>query len=319
MTTQPLVYWGKPQAGNAPKACLITNPAAGPTHEKPDWRIVAGILRDAGWWLARAETAGPGNAGEIASLAVADGCRMVVVAGGDGTINEAVQSLVGSEAVLGILPVGTANVLARELQIPLNPIEATKVLVHGRARPIDLGIITLEGKKPRYFCEMVGIGFDAALMHGILPEVKVVLGKGAYLLSAVSTSFTHKPTRMRMTIDGKRASRLVYMFVIANTGLYGADFLKITPDAEVDDGMLTCTLFRSHSFWKAWWHFLGVAIGRVHEMSDIERFDCRRIEIRGGKPTPIQVDGDLAGTTPATIEIAPRALRVMVPKGGQAG
>ncbi len=310
---QPLVYWGKPHSGTAPKACLITNPAAGPTHEKPDWRDVTGILRDAGWWVARQETEGPGYAGKIAAKAVADGCRLVVVAGGDGTINEAVQSLVGSEAALGILPVGTANVLARELKIPLDPFEAASVLVQGRARPIDLGVVAVHGEKPRYFCEMVGIGFDAALMHGILPEVKIVLGKGAYVLSAVSTSFTHKPTRMRMTIDGKRASRLVYMFVIANTGLYGADFLKVTPDASVDDGLLTCTLFRSHSFLKAWWHFLGVAVGRLHDMSDIERFDCRRIEIRGGKPTPIQVDGDVSGTTPTTIEIAPRALRVMVP------
>jgi len=306
------MYWGRAQAGPAPKACLITNPAAGPAQEKPDWRVIAGILREAGWWVAREETDGPGSAGEAAARGVADGCRLVVVAGGDGTINEAVQSLVGSEAVLGIIPVGTANVLARELRIPLDAVEAARVLTMGHPRSIDLGLITVPGERPRYFCEMVGVGFDAALMHGILPEMKQVLGKGAYVISAVSTSFTHRPVRMRLAIDGKRASRLVYMFIIANTALYGDDFLKITPDASVDDGLLTCTLFRSHSFWKAWWHFLGVALGRAHEMSDIERFDCRRLEIRGGQKAPIQVDGDLSGTTPAVIEVVPRALRVMV-------
>ncbi len=313
MSGQPLVYWGRQLPGAARKACLITNPAAGPAHEKPDWREIAGILRQAGWWVAREETGGPGSAGLLASQAVADGCRLVVVAGGDGTINEAVQSLVGSDAALGIIPVGTANVLARELKIPLDPVAAARVLVTGRPRPIDLGLVSVQGGRPRYFCEMVGVGFDAALMHGILPEMKQVLGKGAYVVSAVSTSFTHRPVRVRLLIDGRRMSRLVYMFIIANTALYGDDFLKVTPDASVDDGLLTCTLFRSHSFWKAWWHFLGVALGRAHEMSDVERFDCRRVEIRGGKPTPLQVDGDLSGTTPATVEIAPRALRVMVP------
>jgi YegS/Rv2252/BmrU family lipid kinase len=307
------MYWGRPQAVSPHKACLITNPAAGPAHEKPDWRVIAGILREAGWWVAREETGGPGSAGALAGQAVADGSRMVVVAGGDGTINEAVQSLVGSDSVLGIIPVGTANVLARELKIPLDPVSAARVLVSGGPRAIDLGLISVQGERPRYFCEMVGIGFDAALMHGILPEVKQVLGKGAYVVSAVSTSFTHRPARVRLAIDGKRLSRLSYMLIIANTALYADDFLKITPDASVDDGLLTCTLFRSHSFWKAWWHFLGVALGRAHEMSDVERFDCRRVEIRGGKPTPIQVDGDLSGTTPSVVEIVPRALRVMVP------
>jgi YegS/Rv2252/BmrU family lipid kinase len=238
---------------------------------------------------------------------------MVVVAGGDGTINETVQSLVGSGATLGIIPVGTANVLARELRIPLDPVAAARTLVTGQSRPIDLGLITAHGARPRYFCEMVGIGFDAALMHGILPEMKLVLGKGAYVVSAVTTSFTHRPTRMRVVVDGRRMSRLVYMFVISNTGLYGDDFLEITPGAAVDDGLLTCTLFRSHSFWKAWWHFLGIALGRAHEMSDVEMFDCRHIEVRGGKPTPIQMDGDLVGSTPAVIEIVPRALRVVTP------
>ena len=94
--------------------------------------------------------------------------------------------------------------LARELKIPLDPVAAARVLVTGHTRAIDVGLLTVPGERPRYFCEMVGIGFDAALMHGILPEMKMVLGKGAFVVSAVTTSFTHRPTRLRLVIDGKR-------------------------------------------------------------------------------------------------------------------
>ncbi|MBM3275767.1 MAG: hypothetical protein FJZ00_11480, partial [Candidatus Sericytochromatia bacterium] len=129
----------------------------------------------------------------------------------------------------------------------------------------------------------------------------------------VATSFSHSATRMRLVVDGRRVSRLVYLFIVANTALYGDDFLQVTPEASVDDGLLTCTMFKSHSFLKAWWHFLGIALRSTHLMSDIDRFDCRRIEIKGGRPTPIQVDGDVVGHTPAVIEVVPRALKVMVP------
>lgn len=310
----PLVYWGLPQPGSPPKACLITNPAAGPTREKPEWTVVTDLLRDAGWWTGHRETEGHGSAGAIARQAVVDGCKLVVVAGGDGTINEAVQHLVGSEAVLGIIPVGTANVLARELGIPLDPLEATKAIIHGRPRPMDLGMATRPGAKPRYFCEMVGIGFDAAMIHGILPEVKQVLGKGAYVLGAFHASITHRPARMRLTIDGKRMRRLVFLLVVSNTGLYGSDFLKITPEAAVDDGVFNVAIFRGANPFMAWYEFIfGVALKKFRDMTDVQAMVARKVEIKTARPVPVQIDGDAAGTTPVTIEVVTRAIKVMVP------
>lgn len=307
------VYWGREAGGPARKACLIANPAAGPAGAKPDWSLVATRLRGAGWWVSLVATTGPGSAGAIARDAVRDGSRMIVVAGGDGTINEAIQALAGSDVVLGLIPVGTANILARELKIPLSPLEAAAVLVDGHPRPIDLGLVSWPGRPGRYFCEMVGVGFDAATVSGVPPEMKTALGKGAYVVSAVTTSFTHKPSRMRLLVDGRRFRRLSFMLTISNTGLYGADFLKIRPDASVDDGLLDAAVFRGQTFFSAWWEFLAIAARRLKEWTDVEFLTFRRIEVRTARPVPIQIDGDPAGTTPVTVEIVPKALKVMVP------
>ncbi|MBI6545201.1 MAG: diacylglycerol kinase family lipid kinase [Cyanobacteria bacterium NC_groundwater_1444_Ag_S-0.65um_54_12] len=311
----PQVYWGRPlpRGVKVRKACLIINPAAGPTKARPDWWVVIDPLREAGWWVTQAQTTGSGSAGQLARQAIADGCKLIVVAGGDGTINEAIQPMVGSDAVLGLIPVGTANILARELGIPPDPAKAGKALVNGCVSHLDLGLVTAPGNVSRYFCEMVGIGFDAAIVAGILPELKVTLGKGAYVLTALQTSFTHRPARVQLIIDGKRLRRLVYMFVISNTRLYGADFLEIIPEANASDGVFHGALFRGQSFWLAWRDFFALTIKRLKELTDVEFFTFRRVEVRSVKPIPYQIDGDLAGTTPITVEIVPHALRVMLP------
>ena len=313
MATRTRLYWGGASTGPAPKACLIANPAAGPSHAKPDWGLVTRTLREAGWWVSLQGTTGPGSAGILARDAVRDGCKLVVVAGGDGTINEAIQPLAGSDVVLGLIPVGTANILARELKIPLDPLAAARALVHGHPRPVDLGLVTGRSQPGRYFCEMVGIGFDAAAVGGVPPIMKTALGKGAYVFSAVTTSFTHRPSRMRLVVDGRRSRRLSFMLTICNTGLYGADFLKITPDATVDDGLLDAAIFRGQTVLSAWWEFLAIAARRLKEWTDVEFLTCRRIEVRTARPVPIQIDGDPAGTTPVTVEIVPKAIKVMVP------
>ncbi|MDA8219554.1 MAG: diacylglycerol kinase family protein, partial [Dehalococcoidales bacterium] len=222
MPASPHVYWGRALPGPAPKACLIVNPAAGTVNAKPDWSIVTERLRETGWWVSQQETTGPGSAGSIAERAVRDGCKLLAVAGGDGTINEAIQPLVGTDVALGLIPVGTANILARELEIPLDPRGAAEILVAGHSRHIDVGKVSWPGRPSRYFCEMVGVGFDAATVNGVLPDLKLALGKGAYVVSAVTTSFTHRPSRMRLLIDGRRCRRLSFMLAISNTGLFGA-------------------------------------------------------------------------------------------------
>ncbi len=313
MLASPHVYWGRALPGPGPKACLIVNPAAGTVRAQLDWGIVSGRLREAGWWVAQQGTTGPGSAGSIAARAVQDGCKLLVVAGGDGTINEVIQPLIGTDVALGLIPVGTANILARELGIPLDPKEAAEVLVTGHSRHIDVGKASWPGKPDRYFCEMVGIGFDAATVHGILPEMKLALGKGAYVVSAVTTSFTHRPSRMRLLIDGRRCRRLSFMLAISNTGLFGADFLKITPEATVDDGLFNAALFRGQSFLSAWWEFVAIAARHLKEWTDVEFLTFRQIEVRTARPVPVQIDGDPFGTTPLVVDMVPKALKVMAP------
>jgi diacylglycerol kinase family enzyme len=152
-------------------------------------------------------------------------------------------------------------------------------------------------------------------MIGPMLDMKEVLGKGAVVVSAVHTSFSHRHARARLVVDGRKVRRLMYMLVIANTGLFGADFLKITPEARVDDGVFHAALFKSHNFLRAWWDFLAIALRRLRELTDVDFFTCRKVEVITGRPVPYQIDGDFAGYTPLTVELLPRAMRVMAPAG----
>ncbi|MEB3298430.1 MAG: diacylglycerol kinase family protein [Candidatus Sericytochromatia bacterium] len=312
----PRMYWTSrttgPVAGR--RACLIHNPKAGPLTAKVDWDRWVEPLRAEGWEIAVVPTRHAGEGERIARQAVADGVGAVLVAGGDGSLNEVLPVLVGTDVPLGILPVGTANVLARELGVTTDLAKALAILQGGFTRRIDVGRVMRPGGQDRYFCAMVGVGFDAVSMMGDeLGPLKERLGRGAFALTAMRTSLHHRPSPLTLEVDGRRQRRLVYMLIVANTAFYGVEFLKVTPEASVTDGMLDVAILRSRSFLEAWRDFFSIALGRVRDLPTYETLRCRRITLRSGKPLPFQVDGDLVGSTPVTLEVVPAALEVFVP------
>lgn len=305
-----IVYWGSPVPSSR-KALFISNPIAGASRSySRDWRWLVTELRNQGWELGEFKTSGSGEARRAAEKAVRDGCESVVVAGGDGTINEVIQALAGTKLSLGIIPAGTTNVLARELGIPSDFERALEILLEGKTRRIDLG-----KTNGRYFSLMTGVGFDARVVSDMQPEIKRRIGKFAFVDAWIRAFFAHRARRMTIELDGRRKMRLLcFMIVVSNTGLYGGTVFKFNEKADIADGLLDVCILRSRRWHDVIRHFWGSLTGTHRSFDDVEFFQAKRIDIEASSPVPYQIDGDHEGMSPLSIEIAPGALEVIVPE-----
>src|SRR5689334_6598572 len=215
------------------KAILISNPKTGryASRRRPVQELAA-QLESLGIKIDLKLTQRPGDATEIAARAASNGTSDVIVAGGDGTINEAIQGLGGTTARLGIIPRGTANVLARELGLPLDEEQAVAVIAQGKSRKIYLGLMTDETtNQSRYFVLMAGIGLDASVVGRVQPSLKKRIGKGAFWISGLSHLATWNPQPFTLEINGDQYKAT--FAAIGKAARYGGD-LAITPGARLD-------------------------------------------------------------------------------------
>ncbi|HEX6479549.1 MAG TPA: diacylglycerol kinase family protein [Ktedonobacteraceae bacterium] len=292
-------------------AVIIANPTSGSgvfPHNAHHLHETLSFLRSHGWRAELCYTQGPGHAQRIARKAVEQKADVVIAAGGDGTINEIIQALAGSETALGVLPSGTVNVWAREMGIPLFGTRARDILVHGQTRRVDLGCVN-----GRYFLMMVGIGLDGTITEAVEKKPLKRLGILGYFLAAtwLGPGYPGFPITLRVNENNVQIRAL--QIFIGNTQLYAGAF-KFTWQAKCDDGRLDLCIVRKRG-----------PLGRIVVLWD---FILRRkqrslwvryetftsIEIDSPQPIAIQVDGEAAGYTPATFSVVPRALKVIVPQ-----
>ena len=294
------------------RARIIVNPASGSVHGMDGVRE----LRETAQWLSEHGlptelrlTQRPGHGIELAQEAVAQELEMVIAAGGDGTVNDVVQALVNHTTALGVLPMGTVNVWAREMGIGLNATDAREALLHGVRRKVDVG-----RAGTRYFLMMAGIGFDAEVARRV--EHSLLKRMGLKLLDYLATvgllSITHKPATIRMRREGKRRATKALMVILGNTRLYGGA-MTFTKRAIADDGWLDMVVVQDGGLA----HRLGV-LGRalmrrpaVGPKVRYSRIESVRLEADGD--VPVQVDGEVIGSLPMTFSIVPQALNVIVP------
>lgn len=313
----PLVIEMGPRPADARLAIVIYNPTAGSGFGKK--QVDLAELRERfvrhGWHGGTLATRQAGDGAEAARHALAAGADMVVAMGGDGTINEVVQTLAHQLVPLGIVPTGTINILARELAIPLDVMGAVDAIATGQTKIIDLGIAN-----GRYFTSMIGLGYDAETTMSMIPQLKAWSGPLAYWVSGFTSYVRHKAVRATLHLnDGKktkRLRRLIYVMIVSNAGLYAGGVLKFSPDANMRDGILDVCIIRSGRWYRALYHGLLSLIGQLRTVSDVEFFRSVEIEMTTSRPFPYQLDGDPAGHTPVTIGIAADALRVMAPASG---
>jgi diacylglycerol kinase (ATP) len=296
----------------ARKATLIANPKTGRYGSRRLRPIqdVATQLRSSGVDVDLQLTTAPGDAAQIAARAARDGSADVIVAGGDGTINEAIQGLAGTKARLGIIPRGTANVLARELKLPLDDEQATAVAARGNARRIHLGLATAETSgTSRLFVLMAGIGLDASVVQRTHPRLKKRIGKGAFWISGLSHLADWKPSPFTLEIDGREY--IGTFAAIGKAARYGGDLL-ITPGARLEEPSFEICIIETLSRVE-YLRLLSYAVrtGMPRDKPGVRFVQATRVRATGA--APVQVDGELLGQLPMRFEIAPHSLEVIVP------
>jgi diacylglycerol kinase (ATP) len=287
---------------------LISNPTAKKASQKKV-ALASYYLQSKGFAVEVFFTARRGDAENLAREAARKSPHLIVAAGGDGTINEVVNGIAGSDTPVAVLPLGTTNVLAKELGIPEGVKESMEIAVRGRPVVVSLGRITLTNPASpltRYFCLMAGIGFDGAAVRGINETLKKISGKGAYIYSGMRTLSGFVPDSLTLTIDGKPHSG--YSVIVGNASRYGGNF-RATPDARIEDPNLYVCLFKGKRRLDTLRYVLGIINGSHLKFRDVEYLTAKHIKVDG--EAHVQIDGDYLGLTPAEISAAPDCLRLV--------
>jgi YegS/Rv2252/BmrU family lipid kinase len=271
---------------------------------------VAAILAEAGHIISLAPTTGPGTAGEIARTSIAQGATCILAAGGDGTINEVASGMVNSAVPLGILPAGTANVLATELGLGRDIDQAARLIPNCVARKISLGRLD-GGSGPRYFLSMAGVGFDAHIVYHLSARLKKRLGKGAYWISGFAQAVRTFP-EFEIEVDG--GARAVCSFaLVSRVRNYGGDF-EIARNASLLQDQFEVVIFRGRYALPYLKYVLGMVTGRLAGMRGVTFLTGRSLRVSdpADRRVHIQVDGEYAGRLPASIVLVPDALTLLV-------
>jgi YegS/Rv2252/BmrU family lipid kinase len=256
---------------------------------------------------------------------------LVIVAGGDGTYNEVANGLVHTRIPMAILPLGTTSVLAEELKIPHNIEKALDIALSGSIQTVHLGRITFlsqgaedmapdAAKTTRHFLLMAGIGFDGEAVRDINEQLKQHTGKGAYVVSGIAGLLQYQPQPIEITAHnvqvitrqdighGGELRLTGYVAIVGKAACYGGKF-KITPDARLSAPYLHAFVTHSKGRLDLLRYVGGIVTGTHLNYRDVSYFRTNRVEINGH--AHIQIDGDYAGTTPATINVVPDALRLV--------
>jgi YegS/Rv2252/BmrU family lipid kinase len=301
---------------------VIHNPVAGQHDMRKAVDDAVAYLSAQGCDVTLCQTLGEGDAITYAREAVSQRCDMVIAAGGDGTVGQVVNGIVGSECILGVLPIGTANVWARTLGLPLwshgrpgtSLVDAAKMLMAGEVHRIDLGKCTQQDGRESYFILWSGIGFDAQVTREVEPhrEIRRNLGNITYYVAMFALGLTLRGTRLTMVVDGKAVRQRAFMIVVSNVQLYGGSVM-VAPQAQLDDGYLDMYVFKGSDMLDAARQLANVFAGKHLQDPTIEAYRARSVVIRAERPLPLQIDGEPSGYTPVSISVLPKALRVMMP------
>ena len=297
----------------AVRTCVIFNPAARGNKARNFRRH----LHDMAAGTAFKATASAGDARRLAAGAVHEGYELIIAAGGDGTVNEVLNGLGdvpdGFDRVrFGVLPLGTINVLARELNIPLKMELAWNVLQTGNEMRIDLPRAEFQAgdkRERRYFIQLAGAGLDARAIELTDWQLKKAAGPLAYVVAGLKALREKKPV-IKLHIDG--AVIPGELILIGNGRLYGGSF-EIFPDAKLNDGRLQICVLAQADFPSLLRIAPRLLLQRRVPERMVKRFTGAAFELTSDQPAALELDGEWAGHLPATISLLPRRLRLAVP------
>ncbi|WP_420176698.1 YegS/Rv2252/BmrU family lipid kinase [Luteococcus sp. OSA5] len=272
-----------------------------------EYELEARGWADALWLSTRPDD--PGYA--MAREALERDVDMVVVAGGDGTVRVVCSELANSGIPVGIIPAGTGNLLARNLEIPLDEVAAARVAFNGKPRPIDLVRVRIDGEQStEHFAVMAGIGIDARIMQNTRPELKKMVGSAAYFLAAAQELSAEPMDLTFQADDGPVQHRRAMMAVVGNVGMLQGG-IQLLPNARPNDGLLDLIVASPRGY-------VDMAtmtarfLGRRGTVDGVDQVQARRVRLEVAQQMPYELDGDSGGrTTVFEAEVAPGALLVM--------
>jgi diacylglycerol kinase (ATP) len=295
------------------RTCVIFNPAARGDKARRFRERLESIAAQ----CVVQPTAAAGHARTLAAEAVEQGFDTVVAAGGDGTLNEVLNGLGDAQdgfarARLGVLPLGTVNVFARELRIPSASDAAWKVVCGGRERRIDLPLVeyaSATGRARRYFVQLAGAGWDARAVERVSWSLKKKVGPLAYVASGLAALLEKQP-KILVSADGvKDEGELV---LVGNGRFYGGSF-AVFPEADFEDGALEVRTFPTIGFLSILRITPSLLLRRKLSLRACGGLRASRLQLSSALPVALQVDGELIGHLPAEFSVRPLGLRVIVP------
>lgn len=313
------------------KATLLYNARSGGrrNQRENDLQDVVKILTEAGVEVRLVRTQSNLDAAEQARKAILEGCDTVFACGGDGTVHDVLQAMAGSRVALGVIPMGTANALAHDLGIPLEPHRAVRAVLAGEARRVAVGQVTVRGidgnPTTRFFTVAVGIGVDAHLFYKLHAGTKQKLGMAAYYAKAWHLWFTHRMERFRVEWDGAASGSQdgVTELLAVRIRNFGGVLQELAPGASLDHDHVRLVVCRTasrasyllyviRSLLRGRWNVPGVAL------ADGKTVRCdyvRSTAVSDDSPKVyVEADGELIGTLPAQIMIVPDSLTLLAPK-----
>lgn len=234
-------------------------------------------------------------------------CDVVVVAGGDGTISNLLDSLIAWGRPVAILPLGTANDLARSLGLPDDPAEAIDLQLDGTEDAIDVGVVN-----GHTFINVASIGLGAGVAREMDAAEKAAAGVWSYPMALWRAWWRARRIAIRLTVDGRRMRRRIVQLGVAN-GRYHGGGIAASEAGSLTDGRLDVYCIRAAPFHRLLWAFLALGFARHREAASIETYQASIVTVETARPVDINADGELVTRTPARFEVRPRALPVMRP------
>ncbi|MBC8161992.1 MAG: diacylglycerol kinase family lipid kinase [Roseiflexaceae bacterium] len=294
----------------AKRAFVVLNPVAGRTAPDAVEAAISAAFDGGSWTYDIYQTEPDVDLQERVRAAVAAGCDLVIAAGGDGTVSMVANCLVGSDVALGILPAGSANVLALELGIPAD-INAAAALLVGDHHQRELDVMRMENN---YFILQIGVGLDSLMIKETDRESKRAFGRWAYMRTLANNLVGFESQRFSIVVDGKRLRPRAAQVLIANAGTLGARPLTWGDHIQPSDGHLDLCIVKVRSlldYPRVLYQFLT---GRRRGSSNIEYMRIQEsVTIACDRPLPVQADGEIIGTTPISVRVVPHGIRVIVP------
>lgn len=313
------------------RVALIHNPVSGQRfvqREKALSRAME-LLRDAGIESDALETDGPGSARNLARAAMRNGYDTILACGGDGTVHEILQALVGTEIALGVVPLGTANALAQDLGLGSSPVNAVRKLLTAVPTPVPVGRIFYRDQagsdRSCYFTVAAGIGADALLMASLDAGLKRRFGYVLYLIEATriwaTNPFPLFSASFALNGSGETRKSDISQLLAVRVRSFGGVLGTLAPGASLHSDSLSLISFKTRNRFRYLRFLLAVVAGRHTFSNQVELLQANSVECftrNGSKKTIyVEADGEVLGVLPARMEIAPQTLTLLIPPGAQ--